>query len=145
MKNIFITNNTVIRTREPNVDRHIFWTFNRDSTFINVRNNIFVFAKDMKVFGPYIKPVGHKRTLVGDQEHDHNLYFSPGNTEPIGIASGKGDIIGDPLFIDPENRNFRLTEKSPAINAGVKTIYKKDLDGYPVPQKGAPDIGAYEF
>lgn len=145
MKNIHVFNNTVIRTREPNVDRYIFWTFNRDSTFLVVRNNIFVFAKDIKVFGPYIKPVGHKRTRVGDQVHDHNLYFSTGNTDPIGIAAGKGDIIADPLFADFKNRNFRLSEKSPAINAGFKTIYKKDLDSYLVPKKGLPDIGAYEF
>ncbi|HEV8080339.1 MAG TPA: choice-of-anchor Q domain-containing protein, partial [Chitinophagaceae bacterium] len=145
MRNVHVFNNTVIRTREPNVDRYIFWTFNRDSTFLVVRNNIFVFAKDIKVFGPYIKPVGHKRTRVGDQVHDHNLYFSPGNPDPIGIAAGKGDIIGDPFFVDFGNRNFRLRENSPAINAGIKTNYKKDLDGYPVPKKGLPDIGAYEY
>ncbi len=145
MKNVHVFNNTIIRTREPNVDRYIFWTFNRDSTFLVVRNNIFVFAKDIKVFGPYIKPVGHKRTRVGEQVHDHNLYFSSGNPDPIGIAPGKGDIIGDPFFVDFGNRNFRLRENSPAINAGIKTIYKKDLDGYPVPKKGLPDIGAYEY
>ncbi|MFN2438382.1 MAG: choice-of-anchor Q domain-containing protein [Chitinophagaceae bacterium] len=145
MKNIHVVNNTVIRTREPNVDRYIFWTFNRDSTFLTVRNNIFVFAKDIKVFGPYIKPVGHKRAMVGDQVHDHNLYFSVGNADPIGIAPGKGDIVADPLFINFANRNFRLQKNSPAINAGVKTVYTEDLDGYPVPKKGLPDIGAFEF
>ena len=145
MKNVHVFNNTVIRTREPNVDRYIFWTFNRDSTFLVVRNNIFVFAKDIKVFGPYIKPVGHKRTRVGEQVHDHNLYFSPGNPDPLGIPPGKGDIIADPLFADLKNRNFRLRENSPAINAAVKTKYKNDLDGYPVPKKRLPDIGAYEF
>jgi len=145
MKNVHVFNNTVIRTREPNVDRYIFWTFNRDSTFLVVRNNIFVFAKDIKVFGPYIKPVGHKRTRVGEQVHDHNLYFSPGNPDPLGIPPGKGDIIADPLFVDLKNRNFRLRENSPAINAAVKTKYKNDLDGYPVPKTRLPDIGAYEF
>jgi hypothetical protein len=145
MKNIHVFNNTVIRTREPNVDRYIFWTFNRDSTFLTVRNNIFVCSKDIKVFGPYIKPVGHKRSRVGEQVHDHNLYYSIDNPDPIGIAPGKGDIISNPFFVDFENRNFRLRENSPAINAGVKTIYKNDLDGYPVPKKGLPDIGAFEF
>jgi len=143
MKNIVVLNNTIIRTREPNVDRYIFWTFNRDSTFLTVRNNIFVFAKDIKVFGPYIKPVGHKRAMVGEQVHDHNLYYSPGNPDPIGIAPGKGDKIADPFFIDFENRNFRLQKKSPAINAGVKVGYAVDLDGRGI--KGLPDMGAFEY
>jgi hypothetical protein len=144
MKNILVLNNTVIRTREPNVDRYIFWTFNRDSTFLTVRNNIFVIAKDIKVFGPYIKPVGHKRAMVGEQVHDHNLYFSFGNTNPIGIAAGKGDKIADPMFIDFGNQNFRLQQNSPAINAGVKTGYTEDLDGRSVTGNGLPDIGAFE-
>ncbi|MGI8583879.1 MAG: hypothetical protein ACR2KX_16915, partial [Chitinophagaceae bacterium] len=127
MKNILVFNNTVIRTREPNVDRYIFWTFNRDSTFLTVKNNIFVLASDIKVFGTYIKPVGHKRTRIGEQVHDHNLYFSPGNDDPIGIAAGKGDKVADPLFIDFKNKNFRLRKNSPAINAGVRTGYTEDL------------------
>ncbi len=145
MKNIFVINNTVIRTREPNVDRYIFWTFNRDSTFLTARNNIFVFAKDIKVFGPYIKPVGHKRAMVGEQVHDHNLYYSVGNTDPIGIAAGKGDKIADPLFADFKNRNFRLQKNSPAINRGVITGYTEDLDGRIVPLNGLPDMGAFEY
>jgi hypothetical protein len=143
MKNIFVFNNTVIRTREPNVDRYIFWTFNRDSTFLTVRNNIFVFAKDIKVFGPYIKPVGHKRTRIGEQVHDHNLYFSPGNDDLIGIAAGKGDKVADPVFIDFKNKNFRLRKNSPAINAGVRTGYTEDLDGRFI--NGLPDMGAFEY
>lgn len=145
MKNIFVFNNTVIRTREPNVDRYVFWTFNHDSTFITIRNNIFVVASDIKVLGPYIKPTGHKRSMIGDQPHDHNLYFSAGNPDPIGIEPGKGDIIANPIFMDARNENFRLGKKSPAINKGVKLNYPHDLDGYPVPRNGLTDIGAYEF
>lgn len=145
MKNIYVLNNTVIRTREPNVDRYVFWTFNRDSTFMTVRNNIFVVASDIQVFGPYIKPKGHQRTKVGEQIHDHNLYFSPGNPDPIGIAPGNGDIIADPHFIDPQNGNYRLRKESPAINKGVKTHYTHDLDGRTISDRGIPDIGAYEY
>ena len=31
---------------------------------------------------------------------------------------GKGDIICDPLFVDPDNYNFYLQDESPAIDAG---------------------------
>jgi hypothetical protein len=145
MKNIQVFNNTVIRTREPNVDRYIFWTFNRDATFLTVRNNIFVFAKDIKVFGPYIKPVGHKRTMVGEQVHDHNLYYSVGNADPIGIAAGKGDMIANPLFIDFVNGNFRLRKNSPAIRTGISTGYTEDLDGRNIPSNKLSDIGAFRY
>lgn len=145
MNHVLVVNNTVIRTREPNVDRYVFWTFDHDSTFMSIRNNVFVLAKDIKVFGPYEKPKGHKRSMIGDQPHDHNLYFSKGDSDPIGIEPGTGDIIADPEFIDDKNGNFRPGQNSPAINHGAPLGYKKDLDGDVVPRNGVTDIGAFEF
>ncbi|HEV8157996.1 MAG TPA: hypothetical protein VGP58_03130 [Pyrinomonadaceae bacterium] len=149
MKNVRVFNNTVIRTREPNVDRFVFWTFYPARNSFIVRNNIFVIPKDMKVFGPFVKPVGDvrvaTRSTIGEHPHDHNLYYSPGNPDPIGIPAGKGDIIADPLFVDYENRNFRLKKNSPARNKGVKLGYNADLDNYPLLDKNSTDIGAYEF
>jgi hypothetical protein len=40
MREIFIYNNTVLRVREPNVDRNIFWTFYPEKTKFIIRNNI---------------------------------------------------------------------------------------------------------
>jgi hypothetical protein len=103
----------------------------------------------MKVFGPFVKPAGDvrvaARSTIGDHPHDHNLYYSNGNPDPIGVPAGKGDIIADPLFVDYENRNFRLKENSPARNKGVKLGYMVDLDNYPLLGKNSTDIGAYEF
>jgi hypothetical protein len=103
----------------------------------------------MKVFGPFVKPAGDvrvaSRSTIGEHPHDHNLYYSAGNSDPIGVPVGKGDIIADPLFVDYENRNFRLKEKSPARNKGVKLGYTIDLDNYPLLGKNSTDIGAYEF
>jgi hypothetical protein len=140
--NVF--NNTVVRTREPNVDRYIFWTFNPELTFLNVRNNIFYIASDFGVFGPVKKVTGHVRVAVGEQQRSNNLYYAPGNSNPIGIKAGNSDIIADPLFTDPLNRNFRLNSKSPAKGKGTKLGYTYDLDGYPVSSK-KPGIGAFEF
>lgn len=140
--NVF--NNTVVRTREPNVDRYIFWTFNPELTFLNVRNNIFYIAADLGVFGPVKKVTGHVRVAVGEQQRGQNLYYSPGNSNPIGIAPGQGELVADPLFIDVENRNFRLKPKSPALAKGKRTGYTYDLDGYPV-AASKPTLGAYEF
>jgi hypothetical protein len=144
MKNVHVYNNTVIRTREPNVDRYVFWTFAPEATEMTVRNNIFVVAKDIRVFGPVVKQVGHVRVPVGEQVHDHNLFYSPGSPDPIGIAAGVGEIVADPRFVDAPNGNFRLRRDSPARGAGVTTGYREDLDGYPVPAGGGVGVGAYE-
>ncbi|MEJ5993780.1 hypothetical protein WG904_05040 [Pedobacter sp. Du54] len=139
--NVF--NNTVIRTREPNVDRYIFWTFNPELTFLTVKNNIFYLASDLGVFGP-VKPVlGHVRVAVGEQQRSNNLYFGGENSNPIGISAGVGDRVANPLFLDVENRNFRLQPNSPARGKGLKLGYTSDLDGYPLSKK--PSIGAYDF
>ena len=37
----------------------------------------------------------------------------------------KGDLIGDPLFVDPDNYNFYLQDTSPAIGAG-KDVYQSN-------------------
>ncbi|MDB4889973.1 MAG: hypothetical protein JWL61_1828 [Gemmatimonadetes bacterium] len=146
MKNVLVLNNTIVRTREPNIDRYVFWTFAVDTTFITVRNNIFVLAPDLKVFGPVQKQVPRQRTPIGNQVHDHNLFFSPGNPDPVGVALHTGDFVADPLFVDFANRNFRLTDRSPARARGVRSGYTADLDGRALPPgRGAPSYGAYEF
>lgn len=148
MKNVRVENNTVVRTREPNVDRFVFWTFYPARNSFIIRNNIFVIPKDMKVFGPFTKPKEDMRVSVrspiGDHPHDHNIYFSPESSEPIGVAKGKNDSFADPLFIDYENRNFRLKPNSPARSKGTNSGFSMDLDSRPVNIK-KPSIGAYEF
>ncbi|MES2178394.1 MAG: hypothetical protein V4550_11100 [Gemmatimonadota bacterium] len=143
MTNVRVLNNTVVRTREPNIDRYVFWTFAVDTTKVTVRNNIFVIAPDLKVLGPIQKQVPRQRAPIGNQVHDHNLYFSPGNADPIGIPAGKGELIANPMFVDFANRNFRLSEKSPARKRGVPVGYTTDLDGRTVPAR-APSLGAYQ-
>jgi hypothetical protein len=145
MKNVFVYNNTIVRTREPNIDRYVFWTFAVDTTFMTIRNNIFVLAEDLKAFGPVQRQVPRQRAPIGNQLHDHNLFFSPGNADPIGVVAGRGEFIADPLFVDLKNGNFRLSEQSPARNKGVPLGYRKDLDGYPVSTQRAPDLGAFQF
>jgi len=145
MKNVLVLNNTIVRTREPNIDRYVFWTFAVDTTFITLRNNIFVIAPDLKVLGPVQKQVPRQRAPIGNQVHDYNLFFSPGNADPVGVALGKGELVADPLFVDFGNRNFRLSERSPARGKGVRSGYTADLDGRPLPARGAPSMGAYEW
>jgi len=70
---------------------------------------------------------------------------------------GSGNIDADPLFVDPDNGDVRLSAGSPCIDTGDNTTVPKfvlrDLDGNPrfvadacAGDSGATvDMGAYEF
>ncbi len=83
-----------------------------------------------------------------------------------GQLGGVGNFGDDPLFVDPENGDYRLRDGSPCIDAGdneaVPEGIETDLDGNrrfvddpatpdtgncdePCPEPGIVDIGPYEF
>jgi hypothetical protein len=138
--NLRIENNTVLRVLNNGSWNGMF-RFGRWFP-ASIRNNIFVVANATKVFEG-------RDTGTGYQMHDHNLFFStdaPPAEEPQGrgVPLGQGEIIADPMFVDFQNRDLRLREGSPAIDAGIDLGHAIDFDGNPVPAGFAPDIGAYE-
>ena len=70
---------------------------------------------------------------------------------------GTGNLDADPLFVDPDNGDYRLSAGSPCVDAGDNTAVPngvlRDLDGNPrfvadacAGDSGATvDMGAYEF
>jgi len=52
-------------------------------------------------------------------------------------SAATGNLVGNPLFIDPESANFRLEAGSPAINAGHPANQFKDSNG------SRNDMGAF--
>lgn len=56
------------------------------------------------------------------------------------IASTNGNIIGDPLFVDPQNGDFHLKPESPAIDAGDP---QSDFSLEPESAVGRVNMGAY--
>lgn len=50
---------------------------------------------------------------------------------------------GELLYVDYEDRDFRLRSTSPAVDAGQDEGYAQDIAGHPIVPP--PDIGAYEF
>jgi hypothetical protein len=87
------------------------------------------------------------------------IYFNNAATYPNGhpltvlnccmtpLQPGTGNIINDPLFVDPAAGNFHLQSNSPCINSGNNNYIatSSDLDGNPRIVGGTVDIGAYEF
>lgn len=62
---------------------------------------------------------------------------------------GEGILDADPMLVDPDNGDFRLSAGSPCIDAGrnedVPTDITTDPDGHARIVGGRVDIGAYEF
>jgi len=56
-----------------------------------------------------------------------------------------GNIRQDPLFVDPDNGNFHLSENSPCKDAGKDAGVYVDMDGDARPHDNGFDIGADEY
>ncbi|OEU51841.1 MAG: hypothetical protein BA872_09185 [Desulfobacterales bacterium C00003060] len=55
---------------------------------------------------------------------------------------GKGDIICDPLFVDPDRYNFYLQDESPAIDAGKEITICNDMHFFLSTGTSRNDMGA---
>jgi parallel beta-helix repeat protein len=91
----------------------------------------------------------------------HVIRFSDVGTSFGDLPASSGNINADPMFVDPDNGDFRLSPGSPCIDAGDNTVVPDgittDLDGNPRfvddpdtedTGDGDPpivDMGAYEF
>lgn len=76
------------------------------------------------------------------------------NIDQYGFAGSDKNIRQDPLFVDPENGDFRLQVNSPCIDTGTDTapqLSNGDFDGGPRVLDGdgdgtaVVDMGAYEY
>ncbi len=84
--------------------------------------------------------------------HIRNSCLGSVNTHyrDFGVRNGvDGNMIGNPLFMDAANGDFRLQAASPCINAGdnalVPTNLVTDLAGRPRISGGRVDMGAHEL
>lgn len=139
-----VENNIALCLRPNNSNAHVVFSFTQDEVSnITVRNNIFVLANGLQVFGGNL-PHGPQDY---NQPRDHNIYFciDGSQQDPCGKPLGKGDIIADPLFVDFKGRNLHLRPGSPAIDAGADVGQSLDFDNNVIPSGKAPDIGAYEY
>jgi hypothetical protein len=137
-----VEHNTVLSIKPQNSRLNVVFSFHKENT-VTIRNNIFILANGLQVFAGDSVYEANKY----DQYHYNNIYHCIDGSvkDPVGKSLGKGEIISNPLFIDFERRNLRLTPGSPAVDAGTKSEVTWDLEGNKIPFGKAPDIGAYEY
>jgi PKD repeat protein len=64
------------------------------------------------------------------------------------VPMGEGNTTNPPAFQDAASGNYRLSARSPGLNAGRNQAWMfgtTDLDGNPRVRNGTVDMGAYEF
>jgi hypothetical protein len=125
VNNIFYNNGEYNKWRQLHIS-----DFSSNSELINPRieNNIFWSDKETKI-------IGAKKTSI--TVADFNALNGYQNLYP------KGNMQVNPLFVDPENNDFRLKANSPAIGAGINVGLINDHDGKQF--KSTPSIGPYEY
>jgi len=83
--------------------------------------------------------------------HDigYNLAFRSDGGDPWGTSypdDSYNDIEGDPLFVNPEEDDYRLQPDSPAIDAGTDILeVTNDYQDISRPQGAGYDIGPFEY
>lgn len=144
-QDVLIEHNTVLCLRPMNSRSRTVFVLRRGNVDnITIRNNIFVTADSLQVFG-----MGgvHPWPQDFNQLHSHNLFWSIDQSisDPSGSPLEEGEIISDPLFVDLEKMDLRLKKGSPAIDAGKNLGYPLDFENKRRPFGDAPDIGAFEY
>ena len=81
------------------------------------------------------------------------MSFTNTCTTPASNGWAVGNTTDDPMFVNTNSGNYRLSARSPCINAGTNDLSwmtnpadarSKDLDGRPRVKYGFVDMGAYE-
>ena len=118
---------------DGNVELLTNCTFYRNSASHNPNYSIISYG-DLDI----INCIVSRGSLV---DRENNKFYSMNSTyslvQEVTVCMGEGNLVADPLFIDPENSNFMLESSSPAINAGNPSNQYKDFNG------SRNDMGAY--
>ncbi len=133
VENVRIHNNTVVEVL-PAVAPGVLW-FGSSSPpkGLIVRNNIF-----------YLNRVDGIATN-NDFTHDHNLYYVAGSGSRLGLELGPSEKVANPRFESVTEANFRLSDESPAVGAGIPLGYEFDFANLRLSGRRPPDLGAYQY
>ena len=133
---VIVTNNTVVDNSLSGI------VVENTASDVLVVNNISAFNGSHAVVG-YDNESG--AVLPGNRAHrnlawDNSAGF--GNTGRPVIDFSAGNIDGDPRFVGPQRRNYRLRAGSPAANHAIPAFaMPSDREGR---RRSRPDLGAFE-
>jgi hypothetical protein len=98
--------------------------------------NTIIAGHTVGVFVPH----GGEATLEATLWYQNNIRTSPGSNVQIGSLN----YSGDPAFADPATWDYHIGPDSAALDLGVATQVRTDMDGEHRPWL-APDLGADEY
>lgn len=141
----------------PKAHNHPFIAYGREGvkhaeSELYVVNNTFVNDRDKGVFLEINKVKDDFKLTARN-----NIFSGTGTVCNWPKAAMEGNFIGDPLFVDAAKRDYRLKPGSPCIDRGVEPGKAGEVSLKPEfqyvhpaksekrPEKGAIDVGAYEF
>ena len=140
-----VVNNTVLTASDGGAALRLV----DDSSRNTVVNNIFYSANSSSASIDLLS--GDLTGLKSDYNVVKNRFYSDGSklsmSEWQGLGKDIHSFIATPfqLFFNPEANDYRLSSKSPAIDAGTTaSAPRKDLKGNTRPRGHGIDIGAYE-
>ena len=90
-------------------------------------------------FGVFVA-TGGEATLEATLWYENRIDHTFGSN----IETGDHNYEGDPAFVDPEDWDYHIEPGSAALDLGVATRVRTDMDSQPRP-RGAPDLGADEY
>lgn len=133
-RDTLVYNNTVF----ANGDFNIFVGYHNATYNTTLRNNI---AYQVRVAPNDLSLLANARGVVAE----NNLTGRPIRNLGTGVTL-RGNLLGDPLLVDPDSSDFHLQAESPAVDAGLSLPeVLDDIEGVPRPQGGAYDLGAFEL
>jgi hypothetical protein len=139
-RNVIVTENTVVDNSYSGI------AVENTATLTTVINNITAFNGTHGVVG---YDNGSGQVLPGNVAYNNDGYANPDggfdNTGRPVIDFSRGNMTGNPMFVDLGTRNFHLRTGSPAIDTGSAPYSAAtDFDGASRPQAAAADVGGYE-
>ncbi len=135
--------------------RYRHCTFANDFTLFSREGTSLVFADTLLSKNPQRMHVVLQNNIIWGSRPDELYLLAEADKATTEVRTnlirttleneyGELNILNqDPQFLNPPQQNYQLDSVSPAINQGVLTVIKKDLEGNE--RDTLPDLGSYEY